>query len=320
MIRTVTLNPAVDRTATVERFAVGAVNRVAEARLDAGGKGVNVSKAVAALGGASVAYALLAGEAGRFVEDYLARLGVKLRAVRFEGETRTNLKIVDPVLGTHTDLNEKGPPVPGEALARLEALLFADLVPGDVLVLSGSVGNGVDPGSYAAWTARARALGALVLLDADGEALARGVAARPSLAKPNLEELERLEGTRFRSGPSDAPDAAAVARAARRLVESGVGAVVVSLGADGAVFVAPGLALRARGIPIEAASTVGAGDSLVAALALGLSRGLALGELVAPAVAAGTAAAAASGSSPLDPVLAASFEARVIVEPLEETP
>lgn len=319
MIRTVTLNPAVDRTVSVARFAVGEVNRVVSTRLDAGGKGLNVSKALAAIGAKSVAYALLAGAAGRFVDAYLERLGIERRVLWIEGETRTNLKIVDPVLDTHTDVNEQGPAISAAELGRFEALVFGELEPGDVIVLSGSVGNGVDPGVYAAWTARAREAGALVILDADGAALARGVEAKPSLVKPNLEELERLAAERFRSGPGEAPDPGAVAGAARRLVESGVGAVVVSLGADGAIFVAPGLALRARGIPLKAASTVGAGDSLVAALALGLSRRQALGELVAPAVAAGTAAAAATGSAPLDPALMASFIPKVVVETLEET-
>ena len=294
MIRTVSLNPAVDRTVTIERFAVDAVNRVSTSRLDTGGKGINVSKAVLALGGETAAYGFLGGAAGRFIRAFLETQGIRHHFVELDGETRTNLKIADPVLDTHTDINESGPKADSAAVQQLEAELFAGAGPDDVFVFSGSVCPGVDPGIYAGWIRRAHAVGASSVLDADGEALGKGVVAGPTIVKPNLNELERLVGTPLSGGGTI--DERAVVAAARRLIARGTAMVVVSLGADGALFVDGAQAIRAHGIPIRALSTVGAGDSVVAALCLGLQRDYSLEDLVRPAVAAGTAAAATAGS------------------------
>jgi len=314
MIRTVTLNPALDRTVTIERFSVNAVNRVSATRLDAGGKGINVSKAVRALGGQSVAYGFLGGAAGCFIRSYLDAQGIPHHFIEVEGETRTNLKIVDPVLDTHTDVNECGPPALPAELERLEAELFSGAAPGDVFVFSGSVCPGVEPGIYTAWITRCRALGARSVLDADGEALRLGLAAGPTIVKPNIAELERLVGTSFSA--DGAVDVPAVVAAARGLLASGVSTVVVSLGADGAVFVDKAQAIRAHGISIRALSTAGAGDSMVAALCLGLQRGESLERLVRPAIAAGTAAAVTAGSETLDPSSLPGYTARVTFEEL----
>ena len=312
MIRTVTLNPAVDRTATIERFSIDAVNRVSSSRLDAGGKGINVSKAIRGLGGQSIAYGFLGGAAGRFIRSYLDEQDIPHRFVEVEGETRTNLKIVDPVLGTHTDVNESGPRVDSTEVRRLEDELFAGAGPDDVLVFSGSVCPGVDPGIYASWIARARAIGAASVLDADGEALRLGSAAGPTIVKPNLDELERLVGTSLSVG--GVVDVSAVVVAARGLIALGASIVVVSLGADGALFADGAQAIRAHGIPVRALSTVGAGDSVVAALCLGLQRGDSLERLVRPAIAAGTAAVATAGSQALDPSSLSEYESLVRYE------
>lgn len=318
MIRTITLNPAVDRTATIERFAVDTVNRVSASRLDAGGKGINVSKALGCMGGLSVAYGFLGGSAGGFIRSYLDGQGIRHRFVEVDGETRTNLKIVDPVLGTHTDVNESGPRASAEALASLETELFADAGPGDVLVFSGSVCPGIDAGIYADWIRRATSVGARTVLDADGEALRLGVGAGPTLVKPNLDELQRLVGLPL--SINGRVDTAAVVSAARGLLALGARIVVVSLGAQGALFVDRTQAIMAKGIPIKAQSTVGAGDSVVAALCLGLERGESLERLVKPAVAAGTAAAATPGSEAFDPSSLAVYENLVRYEILQGRP
>jgi 1-phosphofructokinase len=311
VIRTVTLNPAVDRTVTIPRFAVDAVNRVAAARSDAGGKGINVSKALRALGGRSIAYGFLGGNAGRFIAAFLDAQGIERRFAEIDGETRTNLKVVDPELGTHTDINEAGPPVGAADLDRLEAALFADLRAGDLLVLSGSVGSA--PASvYSDWIRRARKLGALTLLDADGAALSAAAAAKPTAMKPNVDELGRLVGKALTRGGS--ADVAASAQAARSLLGGGTELVVVSLGAEGALFVSPRETIRAHGIAVDVQSTVGAGDSLVAALALGMERGDRVEALVRPAVAAGTAAAATAGSAPFERAAVAAYEALVVYD------
>jgi 1-phosphofructokinase len=290
MIRTVTLNPALDKRLVIEGFAIDRVNRVRSSSLDAGGKGINVSKALAILGVESVAYGIASGKAGDFILDFLEERGIEHRFARSVGETRTNLKIVDPLGNTHTDINEQGPRIEPLSLSALEAELFAELSPVDIYVFSGSAPAGVDAGIYAKWIKRAAAAGARTVLDAEGELLRQGAAAMPSLMKPNLRELEGLAG-------SSLPDESAMITAIRGLLSGGGGAVALSLGSDGALFVDAKTAIRARGIPVAAASTVGAGDSMLAAIVARMKEGEKLEGMIAPAIAAATAAVAAGGSA-----------------------
>lgn len=295
MIRTVTLNPAVDRTVTIESFSVNTVNRIAASRKDAGGKGINVSKAVHGFGRESAAYGFLAGSSGRFIDESLAALGIERRFTWIDGETRTNMKIVDPLLGTHTDINDRGPEISAEDLRRLEAALFEGADGDTVFVFSGSLGAGPDLEIYGRWISRAKNLGARSLLDADGDALRLGAASGPTVLKPNIDELERLVGRSLRIGQD--VDIPAAVSAASGLLMGGTELVVVSLGADGALFADARRRIRAYGLPIRALSTVGAGDAMVASLILSLRRGDDLETMVAPAVAAGTAAAATEGTA-----------------------
>jgi 1-phosphofructokinase len=293
VIKTVTLNPALDKTLVIERFAADKVNRALASRVDAGGKGINVSKALAILGAKSLAFGIAAGDTGDYILGYLAERGIETRFARGSGRTRTNLKIVDPVGKTHTDINEAGPRVDAATLAELEDSLFADASPEDIYVFSGSAPEGCPPDIYARWIQSAGRAGARSVLDADGELLARGARAEPELMKPNERELERLAG---RSLPDDASRVAAV-----RELLGGKSIVAVSLGAEGALFVDSRRAIRAAGICVEAASTVGAGDTMLAALVLCMERGLGLEEMVGPAVAAGAAAVEAGGSAAFTP-------------------
>ena len=289
MIYTVTLNPAMDKTVVIGRFVPDAVNRVETMRTDPGGKGVNVSKVIARLGGQSVALALAAGRTGEAIEDALRMLGIETDFLYGPGETRTNLKIVDPVLHQNTDVNEPGPQVDPAAAAALLERLLSRLAPGDVVVLAGSLPRGLNADTYAVWTRACKAAGARVFLDADGEALAQGVMAGPSLVKPNGAELARLLGRELRTH-------AELAQAARTLTSRGVERVVVSLGAEGALFVDASSTVYAPGIPVPVGSTVGAGDSMVAALALAAERGMTAEETMRLAMAAGAANVMSSGT------------------------
>lgn len=310
MIKTLTLNPAVDKAVTIERFAVGEVNRIASVRLDAGGKGLNVARVLHHLGAPTVALAPVAGAAGRFLADRLDAEGIPRRFLDVPGESRTNLKVVDPVLATHTDINEPGPRLSASDLERLAAALLDDLKPGDWVVFSGSVPAGVPRDLYGTWISRAQARGARTVLDADGDLFAAGLAARPDLIKPNRAELEAWAGIRLETEQ-------ALVDAVSRLRAAGADTVAVSLGGEGAwLFVGQG-AWFAPGLKVKAQSTVGAGDALVAALTWGLAQGLAPDVVLARAVATATASVVRPGTGVGDPSDIASFLARVAVTPIQ---
>ena len=289
MIYTVTLNPALDKTVEIPDFVSGRVNRITALRTDPGGKGLNVSKVIAKLGGDSEAFVLLGGSAGRAVATALEGLGVRCHIAWGEGETRTNLKIVDPVRRINTDINEPGFAVPPALTDGLLDRLTAALRPGDIVVLSGSLPPGAPADTYATWITRCKAAGARVFLDADGAALAEGLRAKPFLVKPNDEELTRLLGRELRGVP-------ALADAARQLVATGVENVVVSMGGAGAIYANADMLLRTEGLRVPVRSTVGAGDSVVAALALALGRGMPLHDAAVLSTAVGAANVMCSGT------------------------
>lgn len=292
MVITVTLNPAVDKTVEIGNFEIGAVNRVSSVRLDAGGKGINVSKVIRSLGGKSKASGILGGAAGGFIKEYLDRLGIENDFLFIKGETRTNLKIVDGSRKISTDINEPGPPVTREDVENLKRIVFEDLGEGSVVVFSGSVPGNVDKDIYERWIEAAGKAGAKTILDADGELLKRGVKAGPFLIKPNIHELERLFETRIK----DAREAEGLAR---KLMEShGIEMAAVSLGEKGAVFLNKEKSLLAHGIKVEVKSTVGAGDAMVAALAYALAKGWSFEEAARLAVASATANVMTSGTQP----------------------
>ena len=123
MIYTVTLNPAIDKTVQIDNLHTGEVNRVLKVRQDPGGKGINVSKVIASLGGESVAMGLLAGRSGQYIDEALQESGIATDFLYVEGETRTNLKIIDAVKGENTDINEPGPKVDAALLEKMKEKL-----------------------------------------------------------------------------------------------------------------------------------------------------------------------------------------------------
>ena len=289
MIITVTLNPALDKTVEIPDFSLDAVNRITAMRTDPGGKGLNVSKVIAKLGGTSTVVGVLGGTTGRRIADAMDALGIACQFTFVEGETRTNLKVIDPARHTNTDLNEPGLTVDQETLDHMRDALVAAIRPGDIVVLSGSLPKGAPADTYGSWTAACRTAGARVFLDADGEPLAHGLAAKPYLAKPNNHELSRLTGRALETADD-------LLAAARTLIADGVERVVVSMGGDGALFVSANRAYRAEGPRVPVGSTVGAGDSMVAALAYAAEQGMADADTVRLAVATSAANVMCSGS------------------------
>ena len=289
MIITVTLNPALDKTVEIPDFSLDAVNRITAMRTDPGGKGLNVSKVIAKLGGTSTVVGVLGGTTGRRIADAMDALGIACQFTFVEGETRTNLKVIDPARHTNTDLNEPGLTVDQETLDHMRDALVAAIRPGDIVVLSGSLPKGAPADTYGSWTAACRTAGARVFLDADGEPLAHGLAAKPYLAKPNNHELSRLTGRALETADD-------LLAAARTLIADGVERVVVSMGGDGALFVSANRAYRAEGLRVPVGSTVVAGDSMVAALAYAAEQGMADADTVRLAVATSAANVMCSGS------------------------
>ena len=291
MIYTVTLNPAIDKTVVIENFRAGGVNRVASVREDAGGKGINVSKCLKNLGEKSVAAMILAGDTGAKLERMLGELGIPVLSVWTEGENRTNLKIIDPVNKANTDINEPGPVVSAALLEQFKEKLGSRIRPEDVVILSGSLPAGVDRGLYGEWTAYFRSLDACVYLDADGEPMEKGMKAIPYMIKPNNDELAALLGKEKLSIEE-------MVFEGKRLHDTGIEEIVISLGGDGALFVSKDGCYRAEGLKVEVKSTVGAGDSVVAAMAYAQVKKLSRQEKISLAVAIGAASVMQSGTQP----------------------
>ncbi|MBF5043908.1 1-phosphofructokinase [Aggregicoccus sp. 17bor-14] len=276
---TVTLNAALDHSLECAHFRAGEVNRVSAHWQTPGGKGVNVAAFLSGWVKPVAAAGFLGRDNAAPFEALFRERGIEDRCVRVAGETRANLKVLDRERDAVTDLNLPGVRVgPSEwsaLLAQVDALAHRQ----PLFVLAGSLPEGLPGDAYAQLVRRLRAAGCRVALDASGAPLRHGVRERPHLLKPNLRELEELVQRRL-------PDRAAVLAAARGLVADGVEQVVVSLGAEGALWVEARQALYARPpAPERLVSTVGAGDALLA----GVLAGLALGEPAAAALRRGTA-------------------------------
>lgn len=288
MIMTLTVNPAADQTLWVDRLDPGRVHRVQGSQIDPAGKGINVSRMAHRLGWPTIAFGFLAGDTGNIVEKALHAEGVQHHFVHVPGQTRLNVTVVDGA-GTATSFLGPGPAVPPEGLSALESLLLFWLHAGWILVIAGSLPAQVPEPAYAAYVRAARRQGVKVFLDADGPAMREGVDAGPDLIKPNVAEAERLLQRRL-------PNDAAVVQAARELVERGVGVVVISMGARGAICASGRRVWRVRPPVVERRSTVGSGDSMVAGLAVALARGDDLVAALKLGAAAGAATAASTGT------------------------
>ena len=306
MIYTVTLNPALDKTATVENLRLDSVNRISELRVDPGGKGINVSKVVRELGAKTVAIALLGGHTGTMLRNMLVELGIECKVLEVEGETRTNLKIKDPVLKTNTDINEPGPEVTDEQLRGMLDGLVGEVGSGDIVVLSGSLPRGAAADTYKVWVAALKKTGAKVYLDADGDKLVRGIEAKPDLIKPNEIELGAMMGRTL-----DADEK--IVEAARELIDGGLDRVMVSMGGAGALYVARDVTIKANPVKVPVGSTVGAGDSVVAALAYAQDKGLSLEDTMRLAMATGAANVMQSGTQAAPRELVDSLIDKVVV-------
>lgn len=289
MILTVTLNPCIDKTITVDGFKIGGLNRTSSVREDFGGKGINVSKVLSAFGEPSVASGICAGEGGRALLKYLEKQGIEHRFIQENGNMRTNYKIVDGKTRVTTEINESGFAVSAETAQRFVNVFETAVNSGDIVILSGSVANGFENDIYFRLAEAAAERGAKVILDADGAKLKLGIKAKPYAIKPNLPEFEELLGRRL-------TNIREIAEAAKSLAEDFVQCVIVSMGADGAVIVNRDNAYVTKPFEIECKSTVAAGDSMVAALAYAIKKGFSDEKTAKFITAAGTITASKEGT------------------------
>ena len=288
MIITLTPNPSLDRAITIPELRRGEVIRATSSRVDPGGKGVNVARALAAQGADTVAVLPSGGPEGHMMEDLLDQAGVRHATTPVDGSLRMNISVLEPD-GTTTKLNEPGPTLTEQTVAELLAATLASATPGGWVVGCGSLPPGAPVELYATLASSAHAAGLKVAIDSSGEPMTHAVAARPDLIKPNHEELEELVGRRLDT-------LADVREAAEGLVSDGIETVAVSLGGDGALLVAQDVFVHANATITTPRSTVGAGDCMLAGLLHGLSRGVPPADALAAAVTWGAAAVTLPGS------------------------
>jgi 1-phosphofructokinase len=288
MTVTVTMNPALDKTAETAEIVAGGLNRLSNLVLDAGGKGINVSKMIAALGGESVATGFLGGGSGSQIEQMLQVPGIQPDFIRIAFQTRTNLKVHSGKNGI-TEFNEPGAELGPEDMPALREKLLALAGPGACFVFAGSLPANAPADTYKQLVSAVKAKGAAAFLDADGEAFRLALEAEPDFIKPNKFELMQYFGI------SGEPSLAECAGLCRRLTKN---RAALSMGAEGAIFVSPEETLYAPGLRIKALSTVGAGDSMVGAFAYAAQKNMGFRDAAALAMAASAGACTTEGTKP----------------------
>ena len=295
-VLTITLNAAIDKRYDVSTVAIGEVQRVTRVLASAGGKGLNVSRGARLCGQDVVATGFVAGFSGQFITSRVAAEGIGDAFVRVEGESRTCINIIEAD-GRSTEFLEPGVTVSVDDLAGLQARVVGLLGAADVVTISGSAPAGCPDDVYVPLVRAAREAGKPVVLDTSGSLLAAGLAAGPTVVKPNREELAAVTGTAT-------GDLSSIVAAARVMLAAGPEWVVVSLGADGAVAVGRDRAVQVTAPVVTALNPVGCGDVLVAGLASGLASGLDVAAALPRAVQVSAASAAHPEPGSFDPACA----------------
>ena len=289
MIATVTLNPSLDRTVTVEELVMDEANRWTSLRRDPGGKGINVSRVIHELGGETVAYGFIGGIDGETLKHLLQQQAVPFDFTPIKGEIRSNFIIADLATYHQTRIDAPGPHIMRHELQKLVQKVKHISPKPDFLVFAGSVPPAVPADIYRQLIEAAKNNGIKTVLDSDNKWLKEGIKAKPNVIKPNVHEAEELLGKHLRSE-------AAIVKALKALVDRGIEVAVISRGKDGLIAANGKMVLKAIPPQVEVRSTVGAGDSTIAGLVLKLNEGLGIDEACRWAVAAGTAATLAPGT------------------------
>ena len=315
MILTVTLNAAIDRTLAVPNFHVGRRHRAVEQTQVAGGKGVNVARALKALGRPVLATGTAGGGTGARIIQLLDEEGITNDFVRIDEESRMSTAVIDPTDGITTEVNERGPALSNAERERaVERILY--LAQGaQIVALCGSLPRGVPVELYGQLVEELKRLGVTIVLDTEGEPLRVGTRSGPDLVTPNLTEAEELVGHEF----TDDEDRLAggrdiVARGARDAVITHEAGCVALLGGDSAERVAYRVSVEPR----EPLSAIGAGDAFLAGYVAGLYEGRPAEDCLRFAVACGAESVRHVGAGVIDPREVERLLPEVTIERLAE--
>ncbi|HWO15250.1 MAG TPA: 1-phosphofructokinase family hexose kinase [Solirubrobacterales bacterium] len=296
MILTVTLNAALDRTVAVPNFRLGHRHRAVESRTVAGGKGVNIARALSLLGRPVIATGFAGGPTGTRVLEQLREESVLTDFTRIAGETRINLAVIDPTSGEQTEINERGPAVSPEEVERFFERIQYLASGAKICVLAGTLPPGAGAGLYARLVDELRGRGVTVVLDAEGEAMLSGLRAGASVVTPNELEAEELVGQEF-------ADRGDLVQGLSELVRLGAGEAAITR-PDGCVAVvgegSERRFLEVRTEPLDPVSTVGSGDAFLAGYVAARYDGRAPGECLAYGVACGAESTQHFGAGVVD--------------------
>ncbi len=311
MITTVTLNPCNDMTLRIDELVIGGMNRVRSQRFDIAGKGFNVARGIVRLGGQATATGFLYNDNGADTERTLKDDGVVVDCVWKPGRIRTNTKVFDANEATVTEFNSPGVSVSARDLDDVFDKIVGLARVSDYLVLSGSLPPGAPTDTYGRLVAKCRDL-CKVILDAEGESLLKGIAAKPYMVKPNRFELESAVGVPL-------PTLAYIQEAAMSITRKGIPIVAVSLGADGALICGPDECFYAPPVEgIVVRGTVGAGDSMMAGFCIGLEKKMELPNIFRMGVAAATACVTLEGTGLVTRAGMEEMRSRVQIQKIEK--
>jgi tagatose 6-phosphate kinase len=309
VILVVNLNAALDKTYVMDDLRFGHVNRVKSVRTLAGGKGNNVARALASLGHEVLVTGFAGGANGQFMRERLSAEGIDHDYLMISQESRVCLAMPTAGTGRTTEVLEPGPVISQSEAVAFRGKLLSLVGGASVVVLSGSLPRGLEPGYYANLLGICRGAGCLTVLDTSGDGLRIGLEARPDVVKPNRDELGQLMGETLNNRHD-------IARAAGRLVAAGIGLVLVSLGEEGAVAATAEGAWTAELPPVRVVNSVGSGDAMVAAVAIGLAEKYSIEDTLALAVAAGAANCLTMGGGQLRAIDVTPLRAQARVQPL----
>lgn len=289
MITTITLNPAIDATWFLDTFDEEEINRLQGKKIDAGGKGINISRFLTMMGCPTLAMGFCGGDNGARLSSLLDEAGVRHNLTPIQGETRQNVTVFVEEGKKTIKINEAGPEISPAECEAFEKALTEQAKQGGFIVLAGKNPPGIDGKTTIDLLSRAKEAGAKVVVDSESLTLEEVIALGPTLIKPNELEFSKMLGRPLETDQ-------ALIQAAREVVAKGVEYVVISMGGDGLLGISADKAYKVEVPKIAVRSTVGAGDSVVAGTLMALSSGEPFEKAICMGAAFGSAMASTDGT------------------------